>query len=60
MGWENYHLHQFIVGGAYFGEPDPDFDAEDDRKVNLGQIVQGRNRSSPMNMTSVTVGYTRF
>ena len=40
MGWENYHLHQFIVGNAYFGEPDPDFDAEDDRKVKLIQIVR--------------------
>jgi hypothetical protein len=40
MGWENYHLHQFIVGRTYFGEPDPDFDAEDDSNVKLGQIVQ--------------------
>ena len=40
MGWEGYHLHQFIVGQTYFGEPDPDFDAEDDSKVKLSQIVQ--------------------
>jgi hypothetical protein len=23
MGWENYHLHKFIVGTSYYGEPDP-------------------------------------
>jgi hypothetical protein len=40
MGWDNYHLHQFIVGHTYFGEPDPDYDSEDDRKVNLSQIVE--------------------
>lgn len=40
MGWEGYHLHQFIVGQTYFGEPDPDFDAEDDSKVKLSQIMQ--------------------
>ena len=40
MGWEGYHLYQFIVGQTYFGEPDPDFDAEDDSKVKLSQIVR--------------------
>ena len=44
MGWENYHLHQFIVGNTYFGEPDPDFDAEDDRKVKLSQIVRSEKQ----------------
>ena len=39
MGWEGYHLYQFIVGQTYFGEPDPDFDAEDDSKVKLSQIM---------------------
>lgn len=24
MGWTNSHLHQFIVGGAFYGRPDPD------------------------------------
>jgi hypothetical protein len=23
MGWTNSHLHQFIVGESYFGEPHP-------------------------------------
>jgi hypothetical protein len=33
-------LHQFIVGRTYFGEPDPDFDSEDDRRVKLCDIVR--------------------
>jgi hypothetical protein len=28
MGWEDYHLHHFAVGGELFGVPDPEFDME--------------------------------
>jgi len=24
MGWDDYHLHQFIINGTYYGPPDPD------------------------------------
>ena len=45
MGWWDYHLHQFIVGGTYFGEPHPDYDdyldMHDERDVTLRQIVPG-------------------
>lgn len=43
MGWEDYHLYQFTIGGTYFGRPDPDFglDMESDRKVRLSQVVTG-------------------
>jgi hypothetical protein len=43
MGWENYHLHQFIIGGKYFGEPDPDFgfEIQDEATVKLEQVVPG-------------------
>lgn len=43
MGWYGYHLHQFIVDGIYYGEPDPDdyFDVEDEKKVTLQQIAHG-------------------
>ena len=45
MGWWNYHLHQFIVDGTYFGEPHPDYDdfldMRDERDVTLRQIVSG-------------------
>ena len=27
MGWHDSHLHQFIVGDTYYGEPDPDTNA---------------------------------
>ena len=43
MGWWNAHLHQFTVGGTYYGEPHPDygFDMRDERKVRLNQIAPG-------------------
>ena len=25
MGWSDYHLHQFIVDGVYYGIPDPEY-----------------------------------
>ncbi|GAB4440906.1 MAG: hypothetical protein Kow0031_22840 [Anaerolineae bacterium] len=43
MGWWNSHLHQYIVGQTYYGEPHPDYgydlDMEDERKVKLNQIA---------------------
>ena len=43
MGWANYHLYQFVIGGTYFGQPDPDFGFEmkSDRKVKLSQVIPG-------------------
>ena len=46
MGWYDSHLHQFIVGGTYYGEPDPDYrtmgtDMRDEKRVKLNQIVRG-------------------
>lgn len=32
MGWLDYHLHEFRIGDATYGEPDPEFD--DGREVN--------------------------
>ena len=29
MGWENYHLHLFTIGGVRYGEPDPEYADED-------------------------------
>ncbi len=48
MGWENYHLHQFIVGETRYGEPDPDFDdidIQDDRRVKLRDIAHEKGDS---------------
>jgi len=41
MGWTDSHLHQFIVGGVFYGVSDPDWDmdVEDERKVRLDQIA---------------------
>jgi len=41
MGWENAHLHQFIVGETYYSMPDPYGMTEslDERKYTLAQIL---------------------
>ena len=40
MGWDDYHLHAFEIGGQQYSEPDPDgmMEAEDERKVKLSQV----------------------
>ena len=42
MGWTNSHLHQFIVGRTYYGEPHPDYGLEmnDQDAVQLDEIVE--------------------
>jgi hypothetical protein len=41
MGWTDSHLHQFIVGGIYFGEPHRDYGSEmhDERRTRLNRIT---------------------
>ena len=43
MGWEDYHLHQFITREKYFGQRVPDFDfgppMEDERAVKLIDVA---------------------
>lgn len=44
MGWNNAHLHQFIVDGTYYGVPYPEdigLEMQDERKVKLNQIARG-------------------
>ena len=45
MGWGNYHLHQFTIGGIEYGQPDPDYgsEVEDERKVKLNQVAPEEN-----------------
>jgi len=47
MGWENYHLHQFIVGSARYGEPDPEYGdtMKDDRRARLRKIAREEGAS---------------
>jgi hypothetical protein len=41
MGWENYHLYQFIIGGIDYSEPSPDDwrEMKDVHSVTLSQVV---------------------
>jgi hypothetical protein len=41
MGWENYHLYQFTIGGIDYSEPSPDDwrEMKDVRGVTLSQVV---------------------
>lgn len=47
MGWEDYHLHQFIARGTYYGVPSREFgisfgpDVANERDVKLSRIVSG-------------------
>ena len=43
MGWEDSHLHQFIVNDSHYGLPDPDIEIQDERDVSLGQVVSKVN-----------------
>ena len=42
MGWFNCHLHQFMVGGQYYGIPHSDYgdDMKDARKVVLTKVLK--------------------
>jgi hypothetical protein len=44
MGWEDYHLHQFIIDDEYYGEPHPDYEVwgpemRDEQRAELGRLV---------------------
>ncbi|HEX4920476.1 MAG TPA: plasmid pRiA4b ORF-3 family protein [Candidatus Bathyarchaeia archaeon] len=45
MGWEDCHLHQFIVRGEYYGPLDPedlhwDMEKEDEEKISISQVAK--------------------
>ena len=43
MGWEDAHLHQFVIQGQRYGVPDEDYvgprETKDARKYKLGDVV---------------------
>jgi hypothetical protein len=39
MGWENCHLHRFIIDGVRYGVPEPELKLRNEGKVLLSQIV---------------------
>jgi hypothetical protein len=43
MGWEGYHLYQFVVGGIAYGDPHilEEMEGEDARRVTLATLVRG-------------------
>jgi hypothetical protein len=43
MGWEGYHLYQFMVGGLEYGDPSilEEMEGEDARRVALATLVRG-------------------
>lgn len=42
MGWSNYHMHMFTIGGVEYGEPSPDDwePVEDESRHRLNQLVE--------------------
>ena len=47
MGWKNYHLYLFEVGGKRYGEPSTEWDIEvlDSRKMTVEKIFSGGMKS---------------
>ena len=41
MGWDDYHMHLFSVGGQNYGSPDPELGHASDRNVLLSQVLSG-------------------
>ncbi|WP_208635904.1 plasmid pRiA4b ORF-3 family protein [Amycolatopsis thailandensis] len=44
MGWDNYHLHNFVDGQTYYGEAEPELQYRDERKVRLDDLVKPGGR----------------
>lgn len=62
FNWEDYHLHDFKVGGRTYSVPDPE-DADFGRKVLDERLVRSSivwATPSCTSTTSVTVGTTKY
>jgi hypothetical protein len=44
MGWQNYHLHNFVDGQTYYGVAEPELQYRDERKVRLNDLVKPGDR----------------
>jgi hypothetical protein len=47
MGWQNCHMHQFLLNGKYYGQVtsgDFDLEVEDEDGIRLSQIFTGRKK----------------
>ncbi|WPL17160.1 Site-specific recombinase XerD [Thiorhodovibrio winogradskyi] len=49
MGWENYHLHQFISGGRFFGMQDGEFsldaEIEDENQFKIKDLLSAEKET---------------
>jgi len=47
MGWDDYHLHQFVAAGQLYGLPDPEFDLDikNEARAKLNQLLKQKNDS---------------
>ncbi len=41
IGWEDCHLHEFVIGDRRYGPPDDELETIDERPVRLNQVVGG-------------------
>jgi hypothetical protein len=41
MGWDDYHMHLFSMGGQEYGSPDPELGHASDKNVRLSQLLTG-------------------
>ena len=59
MGWTNAHLHEFEIGSARYGPPDPDWDTDvaDEANVKLFRLL-GQATGCDTSTTSTTTGGT--
>lgn len=44
MGWENRHLYMFDVHGVLYGEPDPEMNFKNSRRLFLRDLFESRMR----------------
>ncbi len=43
MGWDDYHLHEFVIDEESYGKPDPDdfHEVKNERNVRLSKVIFG-------------------
>lgn len=44
MGWEGGHLHEFVIDGIHYGEPDPHYpepDLKSEQRIRLNKALAG-------------------
>ncbi len=63
MGWEDYHLYQFVVGGMEYSDPRvlEEMEGEDAQRVTLATLVWGEKYNSILKFFQIdNVGMLRM